>query len=396
MNLVPFGMTFGLSVTALPFLLTSAHVSVDRVASISALLLSPSFWGVLCAPIVDTGFTRRTHAFLLAAISIVCTGAGLWILSPEHLFGMTALLLTGNLAIYVYGAATQGWTADFAPDTIRGQVGGWSNAANLGASAGGALLTMQLAQRFSVRVAASALVLLLTLSLIPLLFFPRPGKPKLAPRQAIGGILREVWATSKERSSLVGFALFLSPTGAFAASNLFSGLGNDFHADPQRVIWITGAGVAMASALGAIAGGFIADRVARGYVYLGGGVAAALCGVGMLLARRTPDSFSAGALAYAIGNGVGYASFTALALQLVGFGHAVAGTQITLFGSVGNLAGVSMTWLDGQGYRLAGVRGLFAMDAGLSLLTAAPLVWLVHRELNRRRPDAAPAPASSS
>jgi len=385
MNLVPFGMAWALSTTALPFLLTSAHVSVDRVASISALLLSPSFWGVLFAPIVDTGFTRRTHAFLLAGIAIVCTGAGLWILSPEHLFGMTALLLTGNLAIYVYGAAVLGWTADFVPDAIRGQVGGWSNAANLGAGAAAALLTMQLAQRFSVRVAASALVALLTLSLLPLLFYPRPGKPKLAPRQAIGGTLREVWETSKQRSSLVGFALFLSPTGAFGVSNLFSGLGNDFHADPQRVIWITGAGVAIATALGSITGGFIADRFARGYVYLGGGITAGLCATALALSHRTALSFSAGVLAYSIGVGVGFASFTALCLQLVGFEHAVAGTQITLFGSAGNAAIVYMTWLDGQGYRLFGLRGLFAMDAGLSLLTAVPLLWLVHRELRRAR-----------
>ena len=193
-----------------------------------------------------------------------------------------------------------------------------------------------------------------------------------------------MWETSKQRSSLVGFALFLSPTGAFGVSNLFSGLGNDFHADPQRVIWITGAGVAIATALGSITGGFIADRFARGYVYLGGGITAGLC------ARRWRVALGALSLAPAccglgIGVGVGFASFTALCLQLVGFEHAVAGTQITLFGSAGNAAIVYMTWLDGQGYRLFGLRGLFAMDAGLSLLTAVPLLWLVHRELRRAR-----------
>jgi MFS family permease len=396
MNLVPFGLAAGLSGTALPFLLTSAHVPLDRVASISALLLSPSFWGVLFAPIVDTGFTRRTHAFLLAGISIACIGAGLWMLSPQRLFAMTALLLAGNLAMYVYAAAVLGWTADFVPDTIRGRVGGWSNAANLGAGAAGALLTMQLAQRLSLHVAAGALVALMTLSLMPLLFYPRPGKSKLAPRHAIFGTVREVWQTSKRRSSLIGFALFLSPTGAFGVSNLFSGLGNDFHADPQRVIWITGAGVSIATALGSLTGGFIADRFPRGFVYLGGGIGAALCAAVLAVAHRTTLSFGVGVLAYSVGVGVGYASFSALALQLVGFEHAVAGTQITLFGSVGNAAIVYMTWLDGQGYRLFGLRGLFAMDAGLSLLTAVPLLWLVHRELSRQRRDAVPAAAQPS
>ena len=303
---------------------------------------------------------------------------------------MTALLLTGNLAIYVYGAAAQGWTADFVPDAIRGQVGGWSNAANLGAAAAGALLTMQLSQRFSLHAAAPVLMALLTISLTPLLFYPRAGQPKLELRRAITGTLREVWVTSKKRSSIIGFALFLSPTGAFGVGNLFSGLGDEFHADPQRVIWITGAGVAIASALGSLTGGFIADRFARGYVYLGGGgVTAALCASALSMAHRTSSSFSVGVLAYSLGVGISYAAFSALALQLVGFEHVVAGTQLTLFGSAGNLAIVYMTWLDGQGYRLFGLRGLFVTDAGLSLLTAVPLILLVRHQLRRARQEAA-------
>lgn len=399
LNLAPFGLGLGLTSTALPFLLTSAHVPVDRVASIIALLMSPLFWGVLFSPIVDTGFTRRTHAFLLASISIACTAAGLWILSPQHLAGMTVLLLIGNLAIYVYSAAVSGWLADFVPDAIRGKVGGWSNAANLGFSAGGALLTMQLAQRVSLHASAVALASIMALSLSALRFFPPPSKPKLAVRRALAETVREVWTTSKQRATLVGFALFLSPAGAFGLANLASGLGNDFHTDPQIVIWITGAGVAAATSLGAIAGGFIADRVARGYAYLAGGIFAALCGAAMAVAHRDPLTFSGGILAYSAGMGVSYASFSALALQLVGFEHVVAGTQITLFGSAGNLAIVYMTWLDGQGYRLFGLNGLFAMDAGLALLSAFPLLWLVRQEragASRRQPDAEPARPSSS
>jgi PAT family beta-lactamase induction signal transducer AmpG len=394
LTFLPFGIVLGLSATALPFLLTKAGVSVDRVASISALVLSPSFWGVLLAPIVDTGMTRRTHAFVLAAISVCCIGVGLWFLSPVHLGFLAAAVLTGNLAIYLYGAAISGWQADFVPDSIRGKAGGWTNAANLGGSAGGALITMELAQKLSLHAAAVVLVILISLSVLPAVFLPTPAKPKLVLRRAIPDTLRGVWETSKQRSSLIGFALFLSPTGAFGAGNLFSGLGTDFHSSPQQVIAITGAGVSIASSIGAIVGGFLADRFSRGYVYLAGGMIAGGCGLALAFSRLVPLSFVTGVLAYSVAVGVSYAGFSALALQLTGAGHVVAATQITLFGSVGNAAISYMTWADGQGYRLFGVRGLFYTDSAASLLAALPLLLLVHRELQRSRRTATVAQVS--
>jgi MFS family permease len=385
LTFLPYGLTFGLSATALPFLLTKAGVSVDRVASISALVLSPSFWGVLVTSIVDTGLTRRAHAFVLATISVCCIGTGLRLLSPAHLGFLAGALLTGNLAIYLYGAAIGGWQADFVPDAMRGKVGGWTNAANLGGAAAGGLITMELAQKLSLHAAAAMLVILIVLSVLPVFFLPAPAQPKLVLRRAIPDTLRGAWETSKQRSSLIGFALFLSPTGAFGASNLFSGLGNDFHASPQQVIVITGAGVSIASSIGAIVGGFLADRFSRGYVYLAGGILAGGCGLALAFSGLVPQSFIAGVLGYSIVVGISYAAFSALALQLTGAGHVVAATQITLFGSAGNAAIAYMTWADGQGYRLFGVRGLFYMDSGASLLAAIPLLLLVHRELSRSR-----------
>lgn len=47
-----------------------------------------------------------------------------------------------------------------------------------------------------------------------------------------------------------------------------------------------------------------------------------------------------------------------------------------------------MTWLDGVGYRFFGARGLLGVDAGMSLLGAIPLLWLVRSGLRRAESSA--------
>ncbi len=45
MALFPFGLVVGFTITALPFLLTHLGVSLDKVAAISATVMTPTFWG---------------------------------------------------------------------------------------------------------------------------------------------------------------------------------------------------------------------------------------------------------------------------------------------------------------------------------------------------------------
>jgi PAT family beta-lactamase induction signal transducer AmpG len=184
----------------------------------------------------------------------------------------------------------------------------------------------------------------------------------------------------------VGFALFLSPASCAAAINLFSGLGKDFQTQPQRVIWVTGAGCAITSALGSVLGGFLADRVHRGRLYLCAGIAASVCGLCMAFAAHTATTFTFGVLAYNASAGACYAAFSALGFQLVGKDNPVASTLLGLFAAMLNGAIVYMTWFDGVGYRFFGATGLLCVDAGMSLLAAIPLFWLVRSALRPVQP----------
>jgi len=67
MAVFPFGLVAGFTITALPFLLTHLGVQLDQVAAMSATVMSPTFWGFLLQPLMDTGLTRRAYAWVMAA-----------------------------------------------------------------------------------------------------------------------------------------------------------------------------------------------------------------------------------------------------------------------------------------------------------------------------------------
>src|SRR5580700_6416617 len=81
MGFLTFGLVAGFLVTALPFLLSKAGVSLDRIATVSAVAMSPTFWAFLITPVVDVGFTRRTWSFAWAIASAASLGAALWFFS---------------------------------------------------------------------------------------------------------------------------------------------------------------------------------------------------------------------------------------------------------------------------------------------------------------------------
>lgn len=403
MGALTFGLVAGFVITALPFLLSKAAVSVDRIASGSAIAMSPTFWAFLLTPIVDVAFPRRTYAFGFALASAASLGTALWLFSPARIWLFTALVLLAELTIVLQNAAVMGWISEFVPDDERGRVGGWINAANLGGGALGAMAVMSLSAWLPFSALGIVIAFAALVSTLFLLHFPKPAHPQFGLREILGGTFSSVVRTSRQPQVLMGFLLFLAPASCVAAINLFAGLGNEFHASSQTVVWTTGAGAAIASALGAVFGGYIADRMDRGVLYLGGGIVAGLCALLMALTPHTQGAFTVGVLAYNCVAGVCYAGFSALTLQLVGVRNPTAATQLALFAAAANGAIVYMTWADGQGFRLFGIRGLLLVDAMAAIGAAIPLLlfwqWSARRTSlavdapNGPAPDAVPSAA---
>jgi predicted MFS family arabinose efflux permease len=252
---------------------------------------------------------------------------------------------------------------------------------------------MSLVPHLSVYWIGLGLGAFILLGTLPTAFFPAPRKSSFSFRQIFTDALKATWHASKTKECLTGFALFLAPAGAVAAINLFSGMGKDFHASEQTVIWITGAGCAISTSLGALAGGYAANHISRGYLYLSGGLAASLFGIALAFAPHSATTFIFGVLIYNGIAGVVYAAFNALGYQLVGQKSPVASTQLGLFSAASNGAIVYMTWFDGQGYKHFGVRGLLLTDGLAGAISAILLLFLLGKLLKRRQPDAVEFPA---
>jgi MFS family permease len=166
-------------------------------------------------------------------------------------------------------------------------------------------------------------------------------------------------------------------------------MGNDFHTAESTVVWVTGAGCAITASIGALLGGYAADRVSRGRLYLGAGLVTSFVALAMALAPHTPLDFILGALVYNGLAGVVYAAFNAFGYELVGNNSAVASTQLGLFSASTNLAIVYMTWADGHASKYFGVTGLLLTDSIASMASAILLLILLRKLLTRPRGDEA-------
>ncbi len=389
----PFGLVAGFTITALPFLLTHLGVPLNKVADVSATVMTPTFWGFLLQPLMDTGLTRRAYSWLMAASAAICVALALLLLSPAHLGPATVLLLLGELSVVLYSGAVGGWTAQFTPDHLRGSVSGWTNVANLGGGALGSLAVMSLVPHIALHWLGLGLGLVIILGTAPTLLFPEATKSAFHFRQIFTDAMKATWRACKTKEVLTGFCLFLVPASAEAAINLFSGMGNNFHTSTTTVVWVTGAGCAITASIGALLGGYAANRFSRGYLYLGAGLTTSVVSVTMALTPHTPMAFILGALIYNGLAGVTYAAFNALGFQLVGQENPVASTQLGLFAAATNFAIVYMTWADGLGYKHFGVRGLMLTDGLASMISASLLLALLGKRLKKRQSDAIELPA---
>src|ERR1700736_1155629 len=113
---LPYGVYTGFITTAMPYLLRNAGLPVDRIADVSALALAPAVWYFLWAPVVDTGFRRRTWLILSSALSAACLWAALQQPLPSRLAAFTILVVAGSILNMLVSASNGGLMAVTIPD----------------------------------------------------------------------------------------------------------------------------------------------------------------------------------------------------------------------------------------------------------------------------------------
>jgi MFS transporter, PAT family, beta-lactamase induction signal transducer AmpG len=126
----------------------------------------------------------------------------------------------------------------------------------------------------------------------------------------------------------------------------------------------------VATGVGAVAGGYVCDRMNRrtAYVLFGvlGGVTAAVAA----LTPKTPECFLIFVLSYQAALGMAYAAYAAANLEAIGGG--AAATKYTLFASAANLpVAFLMPPLDGWMNTRFGVNALLWTELDVTLAAAA-------------------------
>jgi MFS family permease len=178
---------------------------------------------------------------------------------------------------------------------------------------------------------------------------------------------------------LFTIVLVCSPIGAAAMNNLWSAVAPDWRADANTVALVTGLLNGAISAVGCVAGGWIADRVGRWWAYFGSGIALALVAIIMATTPRTPATYSLGVLAYAFFGGVAYAAFSAVVLFAIGRG--AASTKYATLSSLGNLPVVYMTAANGWVHDRFGTASMLQTDA-LSAVGCIVIALLILRKIS--------------
>ena len=379
---MPYGSFNGIAAVALPFLLRRYGLPIERIASIGALVQAPAIWYVLWAPVVDLALRRRTWIVLLSVSSGLAAATALYLTTINALRMATALFVSASVLAQPVSSALGGLIASVAPTEKRGEIAGWSQTGTLAAGVLAGGTAIWLTEYSTPATVAAVSGLLLAAPSLAALFVPEPLPVRSDGTAHIARMWRELARAVRRRDMWLGILFFLSPVGAGALMNLFAGVAPDFHATVSVVILVVALGGAM-TAVGALAGAYLLDRVDRWRSYPIAGLLTSFVTAILFFARLVPGAYVLGAAGYALVTGFAYANFMALALDLIGEDQAASGTMFTVLTAAVNLPVLYMLRLDGFGAQRFGVRGMLASDAIANGLFS--IVLLVILLLFRRR-----------
>ena len=385
----------GFVAVALATLLTARGVSNAREATITALILTPSYLSFLLTPLVDCGMSRRAWAMLLAVGGALCLGAGV-LLTPAasanagHGTGANLLivvLLLGYLCTQMYSSTIGGMVPNLVEPARQSAASAWLNIAYLGLTGACGYLSVLEIRHLPLRLAALVFPLPILLSASPLLFTAKEDRIPKRVATAMRELGRDLKLSARQRSYWFALLVFAVPSATFAMQNLFGGIGRDFGVSDERTALISGVGLGMACIVGAAIGGPLSNRFDRRLLFIAPAMLAGLGSLAMitLLNRGIAPAtvFLAGVCAYNVLAGINYTATSALVFQIVGRDNPLSATQYAICIAACNAAIAGAVALDGSGSSLpghwSGARGELLTDALLSLVLGTVVLALVYR-----------------
>ncbi len=385
----------GFVAVALATLLTGHGVSNAREATITAIILTPSYLSFLLTPLVDCGMSRRTWAMLLALAGAICLGSGVLLTPAASANGghgpganlLIVLLLLGYLCTQMYSSTIGGMVPNLVERSRQSAASAWLNVAYLGLTGACGYLSVLEIRHLPLRLAACVIPLPILLSASPLLFTAKEDRIPKRVGTAMRELGRNLLLSAKQRSYWFALLVFIVPSATFAMQNLFGGIGRDFGVSDDRTAFISGVVLAVACIAGAALGGPLSNRYDRRLLFIAPAMVAglgSLAMIGLLNRGIAPATvFLAGVIFYNVMAGINYTATSALVFQIVGRDNPLSATQYAICIAACNAAIAGAVALDGSGSTLhghwSGARGELLVDALLSLVLGSIVLALVYR-----------------
>ncbi len=383
--ILPVAVYVGFTSTPLPYLLSSAGVSVYQIGTIGSILQLPNIFVFLWAPLVDIKLRRRTWL----VISALTTAALMFVLFPlvgaKHLYIMTALLIAAGMTVSLVLAASGGLMVTTLSTSRQAKAAAWNQAGYLGGGAlGGALVLWLVGGLPAILV---GLVLALALAVPGFIALTLPvNAPQDSPwfKGRIPAIGREVGSVFRSPVRKWSTLLLMAPAGTGAAQLLLPAIATHYGVGASGVLWINGIAGGVALGLGSLVGALIPSDWDNRIVYASAGLTNALAAI-VLVSVDDPTGYLVGTVAYLVTQGFCWGRFTALIVEIVGSNTRDASTLYSALSAAGSIPLAYMTWLDGFGYLKFGTHGLLLTDAAGNIIVFGLVIAVfVSKGLNLR------------
>jgi MFS family permease len=377
----PLGLAFGFPAVALGYLGSRSGLPVSAIAGVVGMTFLGSGWKFLWAPVGDYTLSRKTwYVIAVSLVAVTLVAMTVIPISPDTVRLLSVLTLASTVAATFIAFATEGLMAHNTTRDTRGRAGGWFQSGNqFGQTAGGGIGLLLIQHAPSTWVAGLALAAIVLACALPLIGLEEP--PRALGDASMGDRMRdaarELLSVVRSRAGRIALILAILPIGTGAAMFLFSAIGPEFHASADVVSAVLGLGGGVAIVAGCIAGGRLADRVAKPTAY------AISCGLGLVacvvivFSPRTSAGYAASTLFYTFTLGMVTGSFTGLVLAIIG--DTAAATKINLFFALNTLFSLGMLRACGWAHDAWSTNGMLLTEALTGVAALALFVVLARR-----------------
>ena len=374
---LPYGIATGLVQVEFGDLYQKAGVTTAEIALLLGSTLIPNIIKFIWAPLVDTTLSLKKWY----VITTILTAAGIFAsamlpVQESSLALLNTITVLTNIAVSFTYMVSTGLAAHDTPHELRGKVGGYSQAGNIGGLGLGGGLGLWLAIEFKSVILSGIVLSVICLATCFALFFVKEPVSTVKTGKAvetIGNLFKDIWLTIKTRFGLLALILCFMPLGTGAISGFFSDLHTFWNASDSTVEIFIGVIGGIITSAGCLVGGWICDRMERQKAYIIFGWINALTVTAMVFSPHTEMLYIIWTSIYAFTLGFCFAAFSAFVFEAIGKG--AAGTKYTVFSALSNAPIYMVTILEGWTQTKYGLNWMFNIELLCALV--ATILFLI-------------------